>query len=44
MQLGHYLNLFGNLMLIFKLLLILSEIFTSGKVEDRGIACKPSWH
>lgn len=35
MQLGRYLNRFGNLMLIFKLLLSLIEIFTSGKVEDR---------
>lgn len=30
-------------MIIFKLLLILMELFTSGKVEDGGVACKPAW-
>lgn len=41
--LGHYLNLFKSLMLILKLLPILIEIFTSGKVGDAGAACKPVW-
>jgi len=37
-------NLLGNLMLTFKLHLILIEIFTSGKAKGAGTACKPSWH